>query len=130
MDRETDYGRTPFERFLLTKVVDPHLNYGRTIISQFISEIVPVGVVLDIGAGEGKDLETARQLCPTASAIAIEGHGPYAAELERREFNVLRVNIEYDRFPFDDCSVDLVIANQILEHTKEIFWIFHEISRT
>ncbi|MEA2101747.1 MAG: class I SAM-dependent methyltransferase, partial [Thermodesulfobacteriota bacterium] len=25
--------------------------------------------------------------------------------------------------------MDLVIANQILEHTKEIFWIFNEISR-
>jgi len=39
------------------------------------------------------------------------------------------LNIEVDRFPFDDGTVDIVIANQIFEHTKEVFWIFHEISR-
>jgi SAM-dependent methyltransferase len=32
-------------------------------------------------------------------------------------------------FPFDDGSFDIIIANQILEHTIELFWIFHEITR-
>ena len=39
-------------------------------------------------------------------------------------------NIERDRLPLTDGQADLIIANQVLEHTKEIFWIFHEVSRS
>jgi SAM-dependent methyltransferase len=39
-------------------------------------------------------------------------------------------NIERDSLPLADGSADLIIANQVLEHTKEIFWIFHEVSRS
>ena len=38
-------------------------------------------------------------------------------------------NIECESLPFEDESVDIIIVNQILEHCKEIYWIFHEISR-
>ena len=38
-------------------------------------------------------------------------------------------NIERDDLPLADGQADLIIANQVLEHTKEIFWIFHEVSR-
>ena len=40
------------------------------------------------------------------------------------------MNLEKDSFPFKNDFFDLIIANQILEHCKEIFWIFHEVSRT
>jgi len=39
------------------------------------------------------------------------------------------LNIETNDLPFADNSIDLIIANQVLEHTKEIFWINHEIFR-
>ena len=84
---------------------------------------------MDIGAGEGKDIESARRACPAARAISIEGYAPYAKGLEERGFEVYKIDIERDRLPFDDDSVDVIIANQVLEHTKEVFWIFHEISR-
>lgn len=32
-------------------------------------------------------------------------------------------------FPFEDESFDFIIANQILEHMKEVFWVMHEITR-
>jgi predicted SAM-dependent methyltransferase len=38
-------------------------------------------------------------------------------------------DIECDRFPFADETVDLVVANQILEHVNEIFWVLHECAR-
>jgi SAM-dependent methyltransferase len=129
MDRETDYGRTPLERFMLENVVDPRLNYGREVVAHYLTSIAPFNTVLDLGAGEGKDLEAARGLCPTVRAVAVEGYLPYAGQLESRGFEVHRIDLEHDRFPFDDNSVDVVIANQVLEHTKEVFWIFHEISR-
>ena len=36
------------------------------------------------------------------------------------------LNIENDSLPFPNGSVDVLILNQVLEHTKEILWIFHE----
>jgi SAM-dependent methyltransferase len=39
-------------------------------------------------------------------------------------------NLERGQFPYADESLDMIMANQILEHTKELFWIFHEVSRT
>jgi len=39
------------------------------------------------------------------------------------------MNIESDKLPFEDESIDFITANQVLEHTKEIFWINHEIFR-
>jgi SAM-dependent methyltransferase len=43
--------------------------------------------------------------------------------------NVWTAVIENEILPLKDESINIIIANQILEHTKEIFWIFHEISR-
>jgi hypothetical protein len=39
------------------------------------------------------------------------------------------LNIKRDMLPYDSGQIDAVIANQILEHTKELFWIFHEVTR-
>jgi hypothetical protein len=41
---------------------------------------------------------------------------------------LLSSNIDRNQMPFDDEDVDLSLANQVLEHTKEISWIFHEVS--
>ena len=39
------------------------------------------------------------------------------------------LDLERDALPFAAATIDVVIANQILEHTKEVFWIWHEIAR-
>ncbi len=49
--------------------------------------------------------------------------------LESKNIKTYQINIETECLPFENESIDLVICNQILEHTKEIFWILHEISR-
>ena len=110
-------------------MIDRSLNYGRHIVGKFLSQIDGAHVVLDLGAGHGDDLSLARGRFPTARLNAVECHPPYQAELNSRGVNVFALNIESDPIPFDDASVDVVIANQILEHTKELFWIFHEVSR-
>src|SRR5437667_7738940 len=102
MDREVEYARTPLQRFLLRKLVDPRLNYGREIVMDFLAKIMPYNTVVDIGAGEGKDLESARRLCPTTRAVSIEGYGPYAKELSSRGMEVHRLDIERQGLPFAD----------------------------
>ncbi len=52
-----------------------------------------------------------------------------AGSLQGKADRIQIANIERDPLPFADCEVHLFIANQVLEHTKERFWIFHEVSR-
>jgi ubiquinone/menaquinone biosynthesis C-methylase UbiE len=110
-------------------MIDRQLNYGRAIITRYLQQSAPYQTVLDIGAGTGTDLKAARAVWKNCTAIAIEVYEPYVNQLQQAGFKVIRANIEKDQLPLDDVSIDVVIANQILEHTKEVFWIFHEISR-
>jgi hypothetical protein len=71
----------------------------------------------------------ARQINPEAKLYGIDIDSERARALEFKGINAHCLDIEFDKLPFPDCSIDVVIANQILEHTKEIFWICHEISR-
>jgi SAM-dependent methyltransferase len=90
---------------------------------------MPYKTVVDLGAGHGTDLQLAREINSTAKLFAIEAYPPYVKELERQQVVVHAADIERDRFPFEDESVDVLIANQVLEHTKDVFWLFHEMSR-
>ena len=85
--------------------------------------------MLDVGAGGGADLESARAVEPEARRLAIEVWPPNVERLRATGVEVHALDLERDRLPFADGTIDVVIANQILEHTKEIFWIFHEITR-
>lgn len=109
--------------------MDRSLNYGRAVIERCLRDSLPYKSVLDIGAGHGDDLVLAKRIQPNSSLNAIETYPPYIAELEQRGVRVCKIDIERQKFDFLDGTIDVVIANQILEHTKEVFWIFHEISR-
>lgn len=110
-------------------MIDRSLNYGRPVVRRFLDRARPFSRVLDIGAGTGADLLAARAIEPTAELHAIEVFPPNVEALRNEGVYVTGLDLERDRLPFDEHTVDVVIANQILEHAKEIFWIFHEISR-
>ena len=50
-------------------------------------------------------------------------------KMRKNGIEVASINIERDEFPYDDNKFDVVVANQVMEHTKEIFWITSEVSR-
>ena len=112
--------------------IDRSLNYGRHQIEKFFSEIKKndFQIVLDIGAGHGDDLLIAKKNNEKAELHGIEIYEPYANELRRIGVTVHSLNIEKAKLPFSNQSVDVVIANQIMEHIKEVFWVLHEMSRT
>jgi SAM-dependent methyltransferase len=109
-------------------MIDRSLNYGRHHVRRFVAAS-PGDDILDLGAGTGADLRAAREVKPAARLQAVEVFPRYAEMLEAEGVRVHRVDLEREAIPLDDASVDVVIANQVLEHTKEIFWIFHEVSR-
>lgn len=104
-------------------------NYGRHLIGRYVSGVGECTTVLDMGPGSGNDLLICRNLFPAALLIGVESYEPYVQHLESLGIKVINLNIEYGTLPLDDGSVDIIILNQILEHTKEVFWVLHECSR-
>ncbi|HEY1255411.1 MAG TPA: class I SAM-dependent methyltransferase [Terracidiphilus sp.] len=114
----------------LAKYVDHLETYGPHVVEDLVGSLNDLKVVVDLGAGSGRDLGIVRRLHPQATLIAVEGGIEYARNLAGKADRICVANIERDRLPLADGEADLIIANQVLEHTKEIFWIFHEVSRS
>lgn len=110
--------------------IDHLETYGPHVVEDFLSALSDLHVVVDLGAGGGRDLGIVRRLHPQATLIAVEGGKEYAKNLAGKADKIYIANIERDLLPLADGEADLIIANQVLEHTKEIFWIFHEVTRS
>lgn len=110
-------------------MIDRNLNYGRDIIELYFQKSQPYSNVLDIGAGSGVDLLLGRKINPSAKLHAIEVYNQAAEKLVAHNIQVMPIDLERDAIPLADQSMDIVVANQVLEHVKELFWIFHEVSR-
>lgn len=117
--------RSKFLRF-----VDNKETYGPHVIRKFLLQLNSVASAVDIGAGSGRDLGFVRDTFSGASLHAIECMPAHISSLKNQGIEAYPVNIESEMLPFSSESVDLVVCNQILEHTKELFWILHEITRT
>jgi SAM-dependent methyltransferase len=114
----------------LARFTDQRETYGPHVVEQLVRNLKGIELVVDLGAGFGRDLAIVRRFHPQAKLIAIEAGKEYAQSLAGKADEITIKNIERDSLPLADCRADLIIANQILEHTKEIFWIFHEVSRS
>lgn len=114
-----------------------YLDNGREIIinwcRQCIQDMNHDDVrILDIGCGKGTDLLNLQNSIRNRKLglFGIECYEPDVKQAKQKGINVFQLNIEDEPIPTKDEFFDIVIANHIIEHTKEIFWIFSEISRT
>ena len=114
----------------LAFLVDPELNYGREAMQRFLRSIGSAQTVLDLGAGSGGDLATARRVLGPAKLIGVDVRPVPPRGLVDVADEIHQLDVERDALPVADGSVDVVIANQVLEHTKELFWILHEVTRS
>lgn len=113
------------------------MNYGRDIVSGWVEEYAYRSGrgdlrVLDLGAGRGDDLANIAEalsgrVCVELFGVECRKENVQAARA--RGIAVFEVDVEREAVPLAGRSIDVVVANQIVEHTKEIFWIFSEISR-
>jgi len=111
------------------RFVDHGESYGPVAIERFARSLDRVGTVVDLGAGIGRDLSIVKRQHPEARAIAIECEAGLAVGLQSIADETHILNLERDELPFLPASVDLIIANQVLEHMKEVFWIFDQVTR-
>jgi SAM-dependent methyltransferase len=84
--------------------------------------------LLDVGCWDGAETIRTAQLLH-ARPYGIEIFPEPAAEAEHRGVEVARVDLERSQFPWDDGSFDVVIANQVFEHLKNIWLPMSEILR-
>lgn len=108
--------------------VDHTETYGRHILDA-VSKRLSVSLCVDVGCGSGDDLMIVKNNHPSARCIGVDFGDWNSEELRRKGIESVSVNIESQSLPFGNESVDLVIANQVLEHTKEVFFINHEVFR-
>lgn len=110
--------------------VDHTETYGRHILTKVAKNLNIIEKCVDLGCGNGDDLAEVKKHHPNSELIGID-FGSWNSELLIRKGIIpINLNIENQSFPFEKETVDLMIANQVLEHTKEIYWINHEIFRT
>lgn len=119
---------TPGSTSRLT-TVDHNESYGRYILEKTIKRI-KINKCIDIGCGGGNDLAIVKKYNPNASLIGIDFGSWNTKRLKELGIQPLSINIEAESLPFEDESMDFIIANQFMEHAKEVFWINHEIFRT
>ncbi len=114
-----------------------YLNAGRDIVLSealdFIKENKDRELnILDVGMGDGEDLLNIKK---HSNGINLHLYGADIRPIVLEEGALkgisvfTSIDIETMAIPVKDEFFDLVIMNQIIEHTKEIFWIFSEISR-
>ena len=112
------------------RFVDPQLNYGREAVFDLARRCSHAEHILDIAAGTGSDLANVRQHFPGSKLIAFDFVGESISVLQSKGIEAHKLNLERDTFPVQGSSIDLVIANQVLEHTKEIFWVFDQVCKS
>ncbi len=123
-----------FARLREWKQASAGLNYGRDVVAGWATRIPDLGRpvdVLDVGCGVGSDLqEVARMLAPRPARLSgTDLYEPSIAKARTAGIDVYSIDIERDAFPFEGAVFDYVIANQILEHVKEVFWTLAEAER-
>ncbi|PHS40068.1 MAG: hypothetical protein COB07_04960 [Sulfurovum sp.] len=116
------------------------LQYGRDIVVLFAQEYVNSRMlnevsILDIGLGKSTDiLNIKNSLCQNNENLQLNMYGlefyePNIIHAKKNGISVHSFDLERDKMPFEDGSMDIIVMNQVLEHTKEWYYIFKEVNR-
>src|SRR6266496_2692686 len=65
----------------LGRLTDQRETYGPHVVEELILQLGDLQIVVDLGAGSGRDLEIVRRLHPQATLIAVEAGREYAGDL-------------------------------------------------
>ena len=87
--------------------------------------------ILDVGLGGSEDLLAIRKATSNA-AVEIDGLECNTERIVRARksgIEVFDINIENEAIPLADATLDVLLANHVIEHLKEIFFFFSEVSR-
>ncbi|MEK7394683.1 MAG: class I SAM-dependent methyltransferase [Fibrobacterota bacterium] len=122
-----------YRKAIALKAGTEDLVYGRDLLRDWAASLANNDRqlrILDIGCGYGNDLLAIREkLGGKAELFGLEGYAPYRDDCAKVGIDAKDGDVERDRLPYEDGSLDVVLMNQVLEHCKDIFWIFSEVHR-
>lgn len=84
--------------------------------------------LLDIGCWDGAVTDTYRRILG-GEARGVEIFPEQMSLARARGIDVAAIDLEVDKLPWSDASVDVVVANQVFEHLKNIWLPLSEIAR-
>jgi SAM-dependent methyltransferase len=86
--------------------------------------------VLDVGMGAGRDLLAIRaRVGAGVKLYGVESQPALVDAARAAGIRTFAVDLERERLPAEDGFFDLVVANHVIEHLKELPWFFSEVGR-
>jgi len=82
----------------------------------------------DVGCWDGEPAAAYGRILGGAVA-GVEVFAPQAALAKQRGIDVAQIDLERQAFPWPDESFDVVIANQVFEHLKNVWLPMSEVAR-
>ena len=98
------------------------------LLAGIAREALPSRTVLDVGCWDGGRTERYARILG-GRALGIEIFEAQARLAEARGIEVARLDLETGRFPWPDGSVEVVVANQVFEHLKNVWRPMSEVHR-
>lgn len=93
----------------------------------FVSRVPRGGRLLDLGSSDGETLGHMAELRPDLHFLSVDLEGAPDRYPNGCEF--VRANLETDRLPWPDGSVDAVTCMHLVEHLRELKHLFVEVER-
>lgn len=85
--------------------------------------------LLDVGCWDGEGTQKHARILGAHEVHGVEYYEHVHAAAVARGIKIERVDIERERFPYEDALFDVVICNQVFEHLKNIYLPTDEIAR-
>lgn len=85
--------------------------------------------ILDVGCGDGKNTSKIKQVCPNADIYGIDFFGEWLENAKKLGIHIKNVNLEKEKFPFEDNFFDIIISNMVIEHIDDLEFFISEQSR-
>lgn len=93
----------------------------------FVSRVPRGGRLLDLGSSDGETLNHMAELRPDLRLMAVDLEG--TPERYPKGCDFVRGNLETDRLPWPDASVDAITCMHVVEHLRELTHLFLEVAR-
>lgn len=85
------------------------------------------GRLLDLGSSDGETLNHVAELRPDLHLLSVDLQG--APDRYPRGTEFVRANLETDRLPWPDGSLDAVTCMHLVEHLRDLRNLFAEVAR-
>ena len=95
--------------------------------ARFVAGTPRGGALLDLGSSDGETLRHMAELRPDLRFFAVDAAGTPERYPPGCEFH--RANLEKDRLPWPDGSMDAITCMHLVEHLNDLTWLAKESAR-